>query len=341
MRPSLRTPGSYRGGSGNSGNSGNSGSSSNLLQNNSNNSNSSNSSNTSTNSPTQNISNSPNKRNSVTMTGSPQLLNEAVRAFEDFKKLFGQTNPVLDKCEESMEVLKLHLTKLTMEPFQSQEEEKRRLIFAREILEQGALLSIRKGDIPSFARYIAQLKTYYYDYSQKLADFPSQLQWPLLGSNLLRLLASSKLEEFHTELELVPFEQFTNIYIKHAIQLEQFMMEGAYNKVIKSKLNIPDPIFAFFIDMLMKTVREQIAVCAEEAYEPMSVSEAMKLFNFVNPEEFKAFAKTRHWQIIDHMEKGQVVSFNANDETKNQLEIPSFKIIKQNLHYARELERIV
>jgi len=277
--------------------------------------------------------------NFTNMKGSPAF-SETVKSFEQFKLLFGQSHPPLDKCKDAMEQLKLHMTKLMLESSNTPEEEKRCLLLAREILENGALLSIKTEDIPAFARYIAQLKTYYYDYSQKLVDSPSLLQWPLLGSNLLRLLASSKLDEFHTELELIPFEQYSNVYIKHAIQLEQFMMEGAYNKVIKSKHNIPDPLFTFFIDMLMNTVRDEIADCGEKAYEPMSIQESMKLLGFSNLEEFKSYASKRKWVITDSMDKGEIVSFDNREESK-QIEIPAFKIIKQNLQYARELERIV
>jgi hypothetical protein len=56
--------------------------------------------------------------------------------------------------------------------------------------------------------------------------------YPLLGLNLLRLLAQNRISEFHTQLELIEPEQIqSNIYIKHPVQLEQSIMEGRYNKV--------------------------------------------------------------------------------------------------------------
>ena len=107
------------------------------------------------------------------------------------------------------------------------------LLLAREILESGALLSIRQMDIPAFERYVAQLKVYYSD-----ASFlpPSPKQFPILGLNLLRLLAQNRIAEFHTELELIPTElQHANIYIKYPAQLEQHIMEGSYHKVLSAK----------------------------------------------------------------------------------------------------------
>jgi len=44
-------------------------------------------------------------------------------------------------------------------------------------------------------------------------------------------------------------------HIKHATQLEQQLMEGAYNKVLSSKSNVPDQSYLYFMDKLISTVR--------------------------------------------------------------------------------------
>jgi 26S proteasome regulatory subunit N12 len=78
----------------------------------------------------------------------------------------------------------------------------------------------------------------------------------LLGLNLLCLLAKNRLSEFHTELELLsPKDIQTNIYIKHPVSLEQYLMEGSYNKVFLSKGNVPAPSYNYFIDILLRTIR--------------------------------------------------------------------------------------
>ena len=44
--------------------------------------------------------------------------------------------------------------------------------------------------------------------------------------------------EFHTELERLPAKEVqNNVYIKHPVSLEQYIMEGSYNKVLF--LNMP------------------------------------------------------------------------------------------------------
>ena len=42
--------------------------------------------------------------------------------------------------------------------------------------------------------------------------------------------------EFHTELERLPSKEVQeNVYIKHPVSLEQYIMEGSYNKVFLLK----------------------------------------------------------------------------------------------------------
>jgi 26S proteasome regulatory subunit N12 len=51
------------------------------------------------------------------------------------------------------------------------------------------------------------------------------------GLNLLRLLVQNRIAEFHTELELVGPEAQQAPSVRQPVQLEQWLMEGAYNKV--------------------------------------------------------------------------------------------------------------
>jgi hypothetical protein len=51
-------------------------------------------------------------------------------------------------------------------------------------------------------------------------------QDPIVGAYFLFLLAENRIGEFHTELELI--NDFENTYIKFAVQLETYKMEGWY-----------------------------------------------------------------------------------------------------------------
>ena len=87
----------------------------------------------------------------------------------------------------------------------------------------------------------------------------------LLGLNLLCLLAQNRVAEFHTELERLPANEIeNNVYIRHPVSLEQNIMEGSYNKDLLAKGNVPAVSYNFFIDILMDTVRNEIASCLEK-----------------------------------------------------------------------------
>ena len=84
---------------------------------------------------------------------------------------------------------------------------------------------------------------------------PSPQEYPILGLNLLRLLVQNRIAEFHTELELLPQSALENACIKHAVELEQSFMEGAYNRVLSARQTVPHDTYVYFMDLLAKTVR--------------------------------------------------------------------------------------
>ena len=215
------------------------------------------------------------------------------KTFDQFKKAFAGAEDQLDACLQLMTQLKIALLDFSSLPPATADGSataQQELTLAREILEHGAMLSIKAMDIPSFERYVAQLKVYYTDCATHLPE--SQRQFPILGLNLLRLLAQNRIAEFHTELEQIPMAlQQSNVYIKFPAQvasrthrqspltplsqrsarptdrppapmpqLEQHIMEGSYNKVLSAK---QDGQYAkegmFFMDMLVDTVRDEIA----------------------------------------------------------------------------------
>ncbi|KAI9340391.1 COP9 signalosome [Zopfochytrium polystomum] len=248
--------------------------------------------------------------------------------YDSLKKEFGSPKADLSKCGKHLSDLKLQLIKLSF----LKSTNKKELLLTRDVLEIGALWSVRAKDIPSFERYVAQLKTYYNDYSGTLP--PSQRMYTILGLNLLSLLAQNRISEFHTELELINPEQLaSNIYIQHPIKVEQCLMEGSYNKVWNSRSNVPAEEYLFFIDILMGTIRNEIASCSEKAYTNLPIADAATLLYFKSPKEVLQFASEHGWTIQnDHI-------VFAKDDSDN-IDIPSSKMIWQSLGYARELERI-
>eukprot|EP01089_Gocevia_fonbrunei_P007112 TRINITY_DN18153_c0_g1_i1.p1 TRINITY_DN18153_c0_g1~~TRINITY_DN18153_c0_g1_i1.p1 ORF type:complete len:239 (-),score=54.44 TRINITY_DN18153_c0_g1_i1:27-719(-) len=210
------------------------------------------------------------------------------------------------------------------------------ILLAREILENCILLAVKQHDIQAFERHIAQLKTYYFDAAGQKTNLPeSQRQYTILGLNLLRLLALHKIADFHTELELIPLEMHDNIFIRHPIQLEQYIMEGSYNKVFEAAGDVPAESYIYFIEYLInQRLKDAIAESCESAYEHLSINNAKQLLHIDNNEALIKYAKERGWNV-----NGDSISFGTEEEEKK--EIPSTKLVLQTLGYAKELERIV
>lgn len=65
----------------------------------------------------------------------------------------------------------------------------------------------------------------------------SAFMYQLLGLNLLFLLSQNRVAEFHTELERLPVDVIrADPYVRHPLALEQYLMEGSYNKIFLAKV---------------------------------------------------------------------------------------------------------
>eukprot|EP00877_Chromochloris_zofingiensis_P014403 jgi/Chrzof1/9216/Cz03g40080.t1 len=166
---------------------------------------------------------------------------------------------LLVETQQLADKLKLKVIQLPAVPpnFGNSATAKEELTVAREILEYAVLVSLKSRDEAALERSFIQLKTYYADTRSLLP--PSSQEYPMIGLNLLRLLVQNRIAEFHTELELVPAEGLDNPYILQSIQLEQWLMEGAYNKVLSAKQQIPSEFHSFYMDQLTDTVRSACA----------------------------------------------------------------------------------
>ncbi|CAL8147544.1 unnamed protein product [Orchesella dallaii] len=244
-------------------------------------------------------------------------------------------NPNLDKCGELLNRLKIVLTHLTFLPESTGKSSKEELLIARDVLEIGAFWSIAKRDIPSFERYMAQLKCYYLDFKEELPE--SSYKCELLGLNLLCLLSQNRVAEFHTELELFAHPDvhiLENVYIKHAVSLEQYLMEGRYNKIFLAKRLVPAEAYNFFIDILLDTIRDEIATCVEKSYSRLNIEDAAKVLN-MNGAQLNTYAAKRGWTL------GKDKLYYFSTEQKQDDRIPSYELAKDAIEYAKELEMIV
>ncbi|GAA5829545.1 hypothetical protein JCM3770_004792 [Rhodotorula araucariae] len=176
------------------------------------------------------------------------------------------------------------------------------LTTAREVLELGALFSVRTDDIPSFERYLSLLSTYYNDLASTLPA--SDNEAPLVALSLLRLLSQNRIAEFHTVLETLEGKKVVDsIEVAWVMQLERSLMEGSYSRVwslcrpsssapsaSSPSSSLPLREFAHLTPPLLATVRAEIAACDERAYASLPLRDAKTLLFFETDDEVKAFA---------------------------------------------------
>ncbi|XP_023319554.1 26S proteasome non-ATPase regulatory subunit 8 [Eurytemora carolleeae] len=261
-------------------------------------------------------------------------LKTVVSQYQELSKEWSKAqNKDLTKIGKLLEQLKLSLTQLSFLPTKGEEASVQELTVSRDTLEIGAQYCVSKQDTQGFERYMAQLQTYYYDFAEKLPE--SAFKYQLLGLNLLCLLAQNRVAEFHTELERLPHsETKQNIYIRHPVSLEQYIMEGSYNKVLLAKGNVPAESFNYFIDILLNTVRNEIASCMEKAYNDMSCSDAARMLS-IEQGELESYGAERGWIVS----KGRLAWKKEGGGEEGG--VPSLELANMAISYAREMEQIV
>ncbi|XP_062096752.1 26S proteasome non-ATPase regulatory subunit 8 homolog A [Humulus lupulus] len=263
-------------------------------------------------------------------------LTEVSQLFERFKAAFLRKD--FDACVMFLSQLKVMLTEFRSLPplFEETPNAVHELTLARDIYEHAVVLSLKTEDQDAFERDFFQLKPYYTDARNRLP--PSPQEHPILGLNLLRLLVQNRIAEFHTELELLSSSALENPCIKHAVELEQSFMEGAYNRVLSARQTVPHETYVYFMDLLAKTVRDEIAGCSEKAYDYLSIKDACQMLLYTSDQELLKYIDEEHpeWDVKDGL-----VIFQKAKESAPCKEIPSLQLINQTLSYARELERIV
>mmetsp|Transcript_1270 Transcript_1270/g.4237 ORF Transcript_1270/g.4237 Transcript_1270/m.4237 type:complete len:267 (-) Transcript_1270:145-945(-) len=252
-----------------------------------------------------------------------------------FKKACGGRDPA--NAEKLLGALKVKLLQFPSLPptFQQTPNAQQELALARDVLEHAVLLGVSTRNDVAFERNFLQLKPYYTDAAPLLP--PSQRQSLLVGLNLLRLLVANRVADFHTELELIDQATQRDPRIKFVVDLEQCLMEGAYNKILSARQGAPTADYGPFLEALTATVQGELAGCAEVAYASLDAKEAQKMLKLPSQKELAALASERGWTV-----EGGVVHFGGADKPDLKAsDIPSLQLIGQQLSYAKELELIV
>lgn len=175
------------------------------------------------------------------------------------------------------------------------------------------------------------LKPFYFDMSSRIGD--SKGMFVLLGLDLMRMLTVNSFAEFHANLELLS-GCLDNAFIQFPIQIEQSLMEGSYHKVSGLRKLAPSNEYVFFLDILLTTIRSEIASCMEKAYCSIPLSQIPTILLAKNEQEVLNCVNTRNWSIVQNQ-----VYFSACRQAKSNLSVD--EVTHNVLHYASEMEKIV
>ncbi|KAL6777794.1 RPN12 [Auxenochlorella protothecoides x Auxenochlorella symbiontica] len=243
-----------------------------------------------------------------------------------------QANKLLSKLK--LDLISLPALAANSQPSPTTTDE---LLLARGVYEQAVLLGTLRSDLVVFQRSWSQLAPYYIpgDLSRSLT--PSPRQAFLTALNLLRLLSQAAVAEFHAELELLSDEIKASPEVTKIMEVEAWLMEGAYNRVLEAQDALStSPYTAIFLQRLTDTVREEVAACCERSYASLNSAEALKLFRLESEAQLEELAQGHGWRLTSGR-----VEFAGPDEGGGLPAPVSQDIISNCMLYAKELERIV
>jgi len=129
-------------------------------------------------------------------------------------------------------------------------------------------------------------------------------------------------------------------FIRYPVELERSLMEGSYDQVWRKTKGegVPGEEFALFSDILVNTIRLEIASCAQRSYPSLSISSAKNLLFLESEGAVVDFAKEQGWSL----EEGRIY-FPGLEGDKGAAghEGDQKEVISNMISYARDLEMIV
>jgi len=155
------------------------------------------------------------------------------------------------------------------------------------------------------------------------------------------LLIETNLSSFHTLIEQFNEEDRKSNYIHYPLQLERYLQEGNYNKILHNNYNnnssLPSVWYQPFLDRLTNTIRDDIAECASSAYNTLTVPAALKMMMFDNITTLNKYIMEKNLPWI--IENNTTIRLKTVEKSKP--EIDALQLMKNTTSYASELEKIV
>lgn len=232
------------------------------------------------------------------------------------------------------------------------------LRLARDVLELGALLSIRLQEPVAFTRYVAQLQPLYWLPRARLSAEGGHRS-KITGLYLLLLLSQGDYAGFHTLLEALEAAAVDDDgtegagagsraleedeFVQYPVRLERALMEGSYDRVWGDTKGerVPSEEFSIFAEVLVGTIRSEIASCSERAYASLPIFNAKNLFFLDSEGAVIQFARERGWTVKDSRIYFPQQGHQDIPGSDKDILAASRQVIGNTLSYARDLETIV
>jgi 26S proteasome regulatory subunit N12 len=263
-------------------------------------------------------------------------IRKATELFRSFKAAYDAKDDLialerLGALKKVMVFIPTFLDPTVTSPTRTQE-----IVLVRETLEHAVLLSARRKDMDEFDLYYSQLYVYYNDFSEPTVP-QSTIFHLIQGLNLVRLLVGNRIAEFHTELEKIPNAEHRNPYILFAVQLERYLMEGSYNKLLHARRQSPSNEYMPVLELLEGTVRQDVMHCIPRSYPELSLADAQAMLMLKSADELRGMAAKADWSTNP---SGTHFVFEKVDG-HGKKELNFMDLLRQDIAFAAELQRVV
>lgn len=211
------------------------------------------------------------------------------------------------------------------------------------LLEHAVYCSVSIARIRLFEFFYDMLKILYFDYPVgKPSEQQSIMKHEIFAMRLIHLLAMHKTTQFHSELELLSgVDIMDDVFLKYAVLMEQCLLEGNYNRIYLGRDNAPSPFIRFFVDLLILSIRNEIASCVERSYQMLTVKDAQSILHCDSEQALWDIIKQRKWNV----DSDGTIQFDQKHLTEKRIEqlsrIDHKKYIQQFLEYTRAIEAII
>jgi 26S proteasome regulatory subunit N12 len=91
------------------------------------------------------------------------------------------------------------------------------------------------------------------------------------------------------------------------------------------------------MDILLHTIRDEIAYCMEKSYRQVSLKEAARILYVTEAGELDTIARKHGWKL----QSDQSFHFADNQSKPENDHVPADEIATQMIQYAREMEIII